>query len=409
MDAFFASVELIDHPELKGRAVIVGGQERGVVLAATYEARASGVHSAMPIMRARALCPHAVILRPRHERYRAVSESVLEILRQLTPALEQVSIDEAFLDVSGARRRIGPPTLIAQNLRSRISDELGVHASVGIAATKFVAKVASSHAKPNGMLLIPEPATVPFLHSLPVGALWGVGERTQEQLASMAIHTVSDLAHTPPAALHRLLGVAAGQRLLDLSWGRDPRPVQPHRQEKSIGHEQTFAVNLSRLDELHAILLDQAHRCAARLRSAELVTSTVSIKVRFGDFTTLTRSRSQSAPTDIAHEIYTSARELLAGVSVPAGGVRLLGVRCEALSPAATTAVQGTLDDDDGARRDAELAMDSIRSRYGNSAVRAASLVSNRQRESEPVEGPGTAPGQVESASATTIRKRDLS
>ncbi|MGC0251095.1 DNA polymerase IV [Pseudactinotalea sp. Z1748] len=375
MDAFFAAVELIERPDLRGKAVIVGGRHRGVVVSATYEAREFGVHSAMPMARARAMCPHAVVLEPRHERYREVSLAVLQVLGEITPVLEQVSIDEAFLDVAGARRRLGSPTQIAQQIRERIRTELFVDASVGVAGTKFVAKLASSHAKPDGMLLIPAGATVPFLHALPVGALWGVGERTAERLASMAIHTVSDLAHTPAPTLHRLLGVAAGQRLLDLSWGRDPRPVQPQRQEKSIGHEQTFAVNLSRTEELNAVLLDQAHRCAMRLRAAGTVTASVSIKVRFADFTTLSRSRALSEPTDVAQAIYATARELLAGVALPAGGVRLLGVRCEALSPAATTAVQGTLAGPGPGRRDAERAMDSITARYGRGAVRAATLV----------------------------------
>lgn len=405
MDAFFAAVELIERPDLRGTAVIVGGRHRGVVVAATYEARAYGVHSAMPMARAQALCPHAVVLPPRHERYREVSAAVLDILRQVTPVLEQVSIDEAFLDVSGARRRLGPPTQIGQQLRERIRTELSVDASVGVAATKFVAKLASSHAKPDGMLLIPPGSTVAFLHSLPVGALWGVGERTAEQLASRGIRTVSELAHTPAAALHRLLGVAAGQRLLDLSWGRDPRPVQPHRQEKSIGHEQTFPVNLHKPDELNAVLLDQAHRCAARMRAAEVVSATVSIKVRYADFTTLTRSRSLPVPTDVAHEVYATARELLAAMSLPNGGVRLLGVRCEALSPAATTAVQGTLAESGPGHREAEQVMDSITARYGTGAVRAGSLVRPNGRQ----DVKGTTSAQVHPASATTIAPRDLS
>ena len=405
MDAFFAAVELIERPDLRGKAVIVGGAHRGVVVSATYEARASGVHSAMPMARARALCPHAVVLPPRHDRYREVSARVLDILRQITPVLEQVSIDEAFLDVSGARRRLGRPTRIAAELRRQIRQELSVDASVGVASNKFVAKLASTHAKPNGMLLIPAAATVDFLHSLPVGALWGVGERTEERLATMAIRTVADLARTPAATLHRLLGVAAGQRLLDLAWGRDPRPVEPHQPEKSIGHEQTFGENLTNIEELQAVLLDQAHRCAARLRAAELVSATISIKVRFGDFTTLTRARSLSAPTDVAHEVYTTARELLAGVELPTGGVRLLGVRCEALSPVATTVVQPTLDDAGTGRRDAERAMDSIRHRYGSTAVRAAALVRSGPRPT-----PGNDGGdEVDSASATDNRSGDLS
>lgn len=375
MDAFFASVELIERPDLRGRPVIVGGQHRGVVLAATYEARASGVHSAMPMSRARVLCPQAIVLSPQHERYRAVSAAVMDILREVTPVFEPISIDEAFLDVRGARRRLGSPTRIAEQIRTRIASELFVHASIGIASTKFVAKLASTQAKPDGLLLIPHDATVEFLHSLPVGALWGVGERTQTQLERMAIHTVADLAHTPPASLHRLLGVSSGQRLLDLSWGRDPRPVEVVHREKSIGHEQTFATNLTELGDMNAVLLDQAHRCAARLRAGELVTGTVSIKVRFPDFTTLTRSHTLPAPTDVAHDLYLNVRSLLAAMTLPGEGVRLLGVRCEALSPGATTAVQGTLTDDDGVRREAERTMDTIRARYGSGAVRAASLV----------------------------------
>ncbi|TDE90808.1 DNA polymerase IV [Occultella glacieicola] len=376
MDAFFAAVELIDRPELRGRPVIVGGQHRGVVLSATYEARASGVHSAMPMAQARALCPQAVVIAPEHGRYREVSQAVMRILGEVTPVIEPLSIDEAFLDVSGARRRIGPPRLIAEQIRERIRSELEVVASVGIASTKFVAKLASSHAKPDGLLLIPHEASVSFLHSLPVGALWGVGERTQANLARLAIHTVADLAHTPPATLNRLLGNSAGQRLYDLAWGRDPRPVQPVRQEKSIGHEQTFATNLSGRAEMAAVLLDQAHRCAARLRAGDLVTAGVSIKVRFADFTTLTRSRGLEAPTDVAHELYQAARSLLAGVDIPPGGVRLLGVRCDALSDSATTVVQARLDDPGEERREAERAMDAVRARYGVNALTAGSLLS---------------------------------
>ncbi|HLS62822.1 MAG TPA: DNA polymerase IV [Ruania sp.] len=384
MDAFFASVELIDRPELRGAPVIVGGQHRGVVLAATYEARACGVHSAMPMTRARVLCPQAVVISPDHHRYRDVSRAVMAILAEITPVLEPVSIDEAFLDVSGARRRLGPPAEIARRLRERIAAELHVPASVGVAATKFVAKLASSHAKPDGLLVIPAPATVPFLHSLPVGALWGVGERTAERLSRLAIETVADLAHTPLPTLQQAVGRAGGQRLHDLSWGRDPRPVEPVRREKSIGHEQTFATNLSDRAELAAVLLDQAHRCAARLRTGELLAGGVAIKVRHADFTTLTRSRALEAPSDVAHQLYLTARELLAGMDVPREGVRLLGLRCESLSDAATTAVQVRLDEDDTGRRQAERAMDDIRQRYGVGSLTVGSLVRPTTTENAP-------------------------
>jgi len=385
MDAFFAAVELIDRPELRGLPVIVGGAHRGVVLSATYEARAAGVRSAMPMTQARALCPQAIVIPPDHHRYGEVSVAVMRILGDITPVIEPISIDEAFLDVSGARRRIGSPTRIGEQIRARIADELDVVASVGIASTKFVAKLASSHAKPDGMLLIPHDATVPFLHSLPVGALWGVGERTEQTLARSGIRTVADLAHTPPAVLNRVLGTAGGSRLLDLAWGRDPRAVHPVRHEKSIGHEQTFGTDLVELADMTAALLDFSHRCAARLRSAELVTSCVSIKVRFADFTTLTRSHTLDAATDVAHDIYLAARALLAGVALPPSGIRLLGVRCEALSDAASTFVQVTLDAAGPERRAAEQVMDQVHARFGRLSVTAASLV--RQPTTDPADG----------------------
>ncbi|MFV0427498.1 MAG: DNA polymerase IV [Beutenbergiaceae bacterium] len=375
MDAFFAAVELIDRPELRGLPVIVGGAQRGVVLSCTYPARAAGVRSAMPMSRARALCPQAIVIPPDHHRYREISGRVMQILADVTPVLEQVSIDEAFLDVSGARRRMGSPTRIAEHIRATIAAELDVIASVGIASTKFVAKLASSHAKPDGMLLIPAAATVPFLHALPVGALWGVGERTEQALARAGIGSVAELAHAPLVQLHRLMGTANGSRLHDLAWGRDPRPVQTVRHEKSIGHEQTFSTDLTEVADMTTVLLDFAHRCAARLRAAELVTAVVAVKVRFADFTTLTRSHTLDCPTDVAHDIYGAARGLLAGINLPPEGVRLLGVRCEALSGAATTSIQSTLDDPGPQRRAAERTMDQIRARYGASGVTSGTLV----------------------------------
>ena len=376
MDAFFAAVELLERPDLRGRAVIVGGQQRGVVLAATYEAREYGVHSAMPVNQARALAPHVVILPPHHEKYRAVSLRVMEILREVTPIVEQLSIDEAFLDVSGARRRLGPPAVIAASIRTQIAAELGVVASVGVAATKFVAKLASGHAKPDGMLLIPELATIEFLHSLPVGAIWGVGERTEARLANAGITSVKELAHTPVRALTSLLGSAAAARLHDLSWGKDPRSVEVQREDKSIGHEQTFPTNLTEREDMHAVLLDQAHRCAARLRSHKLLGAVIAIKVRYGDFTTVTRSVTLTNPTDVAYEIYQAGTSLFDQLTIPRNGVRLLGIRCEGLTDSATTAIQPFLDEDGPERREAERVMDEIHARFGESKMRAGSLIS---------------------------------
>ncbi len=375
MDAFFAAVELLDHPHLVGRPVIVGGAQRGVVLSATYEARSFGVHSAMPMARARALCPQAVVLPPHHDTYARVSAEVMRILSDVTPVLEQVSIDEAFLDVSGARRRLGSPVRIAGEIRRRIHAELGIPASVGVGATKFVAKLASGHAKPDGLLLVPQEATVPFLHSLPVGALWGVGERTRERLHIHGIDTVAALAAQPVRDLHRMLGTAAGQRLHDLAHGRDPRAVEPQRTEKSVGTETTFAVDVTDRDTLEAVLLDQSHRCAARLRAAGLVGRTVAIKVRSADFRTITRSRATDA-SDVAHDVFAVARSLLDGVPLPPGGVRLLGVRVEQLQHAGH-GIQLRLGEDPH-RRDAETAMDTIHSRFGTAALRPASLLDSR-------------------------------
>ncbi|WP_127130848.1 DNA polymerase IV [Georgenia sp. SYP-B2076] len=377
MDAFFASVELLDHPELRGRPVIVGGEHRGVVSAASYEARAFGVHSAMPVARARALCPQAVVLPGRHRRYAEVSAQVMTVMGEVTPVMEKVSIDEAFLDVTGALRRMGPPVAIARWLRREIRSRTGVPASVGVAATKHVAKLASAHAKPDGLLLVPAAATVEFLHSLPVGALWGVGEKTGVVLERHGIDTVAELAATPLRALHRMLGVAAGQRLHELAWGIDPRGVTPGREEKSVGTETTFDVDWTDRRVLERVLLEQAHQCAARLRAEGMLAATVAIKVRMADFTTLTRSRTLGAPTDLARDIVTAARELFAGVEIPADGVRLLGVRAERLSRAASTGVQATLDENVHQAR-AERAMDGVRARFGSQVLRPASLLETR-------------------------------
>ncbi|MBD5788107.1 DNA polymerase IV [Cellulosimicrobium terreum] len=369
MDAFFASVELARRPELVGRPVIVGGAERGVVLAATYEARAFGVYSAMPMVTARRLCPQAVVVPPDHRRYQEVSRSVMEMLHDVTAIVEQVSIDEAFLDVRGARRRLGPPTVIAAGLRRRVSEEHGVTCSVGIASTKFVAKLASTHAKPDGMMLVPVGATVGFLRALPVGALWGVGERTEQVLARWGVRTVAELADTDVATLQAAVGKIAGAHLHDLAWGRDPRPVRPERSERSIGAETTFPHDLHDLDQVAAHLLTLSDRCAGRLRAQGLLARTVSVKVRTSDFRTLTRSRTLVAPTDVAREVYLLAREMLAGVDLRGLPVRLVGVRAEGLEARADAAVQPTLEEavtgSGVARRRVEEAVDAVRGRFG--------------------------------------------
>lgn len=377
MDAFFASVELARRPQLRGLPVIVGGAQRGVVLAATYEARAFGVHSAMPMSTALRMCPQAVVVPPDHHAYHEVSEGVMALLRDVTALVEQVSVDEAFLDVAGARRRIGPPTAIAARIRAQVRERYGITCSVGIASTKFVAKLASGTAKPDGVLLVPRAATVDFLRILPVGALWGVGERTEAALARWGITTVAQLADSEVDTIRRAVGKVAGEHLYDLAWGRDPRPVQPGREEKSVGAEETFAADVADLTVVQAKALELADRCAARLRRQGLVARTVAIKVRTSDFRTLSRARTLTTPTDVGREIYLAARGLLAGVDLGGLPVRLIGVRTEGLSPAATTVRQPTLQEaaDEGAagRREAERAMDAVRSRFGTHAIRTGS------------------------------------
>jgi DNA polymerase IV len=379
MDAFYASVELIERPSLRGQPVIVGGGgSRGVVLSATYEARRLGVHSAMPMSRARRLAPRAHVIEPQHHRYAAVSRGVMEIFRSITPAVEPLSLDEAFLDVSGSIRRLGSPATIAELIRDRVADEQRITCSVGVAATKFVAKLASGRCKPDGMLVVPDHQTVQYLHPLPVTALWGVGEKTAEQLARLGLRTVADIAHTPESTLRRALGQAAGQHLYELSWGRDPRPVVPEQTEKSIGAEETFAVDVDDSDVVLREVLRLSERTAARLRAGQVVGRTVVLKVRFADFTTITRSRTLSEPTDVARVVYACARSLCEALRLERARIRLVGVRVEGLLPASEQHRQLLLDERPQGWREAERAADRATARFGAESVRPASLLSPR-------------------------------
>lgn len=373
MDAFFASVELVDRPDLHGLPVIVGGSERSVVLAATYEARAFGVHSAMPMAQARRLCPQAVVLPPDLPRYREVSHSVMQSLREVTGLVEQLSVDEAFLDVQGALRRLGRPHEIGARIRNQIQQEHKITCSIGIASTKFVAKIASVHAKPDGMLVIPKAAAVPFLRSLPVRSLWGVGAKTQDALARYGIRTVAELADADISLVQRAVGRASGAHLHDLSWGRDPRAVEPTRAERSIGAETTFAEDTRDIAQIEAKLLALADRCASRLRGQALMAQTVSIKVRTSDFRTLTRSRTMDNPSDGSQTIFQVARALFSGVDLRGLAVRLVGVRAESLKPREQVVLQPTLeestDDSAGMQREVESAMDLVRRRFGTAAI----------------------------------------
>ncbi|MDQ0617909.1 DNA polymerase-4 [Arthrobacter globiformis] len=375
MDAFFVSVELRARPDLRGRPVIVGfPAERSVVLSASYEARRFGVKSAMPMAVAQRLCPQAIIIEPRHKLYYEVSGQLMGIFESITELVEPLSVDEAFLDVGGAIRRLGPPSEIGQLIRRRVASELGITASVGIAASKFVAKIASTRCKPDGLLLIRPEQTVPYLHSLPVNALWGVGGKTAEVLARLGIRTVADVAATPVSSLKKVLG-ATGEHVHRLSWGIDSRTVTPVRVEKSIGAEETFASDTADDALLHRELLRLSHRTAERLRSSGLVARTVALKLRYADFSTVTRSRTVHAPLDSAQLIYAVAIQLLESLGSRPLTVRLVGVRAEQLEAAAQTSLQLSLDRRDDNWRAAEQALDKVAEKFGSKSVLPARLL----------------------------------
>lgn len=384
MDAFFVSVELRSRPGLRGRPVIVGfPADRSVVLSASYEARAFGVKSAMPMAVAHRLCPQAIIIEPRHKLYYEVSGQLMGIFESITELVEPLSVDEAFLDVGGAIRRLGSPRNIGELIRRRVASELGITASVGIAATKFVAKIASTRCKPDGLLLITPEQTVTYLHSLPVSALWGVGAKTAEVLARMGIRTVADVAATPVGSLKKVLG-ATGEHVHRLSWGIDPRAVTPARVEKSIGAEETFAADTADDVRLHRELLRLSHRTAERLRASGMVARTVALKLRYADFSTVTRSRKVHAPVDSAQLIYAVALQLLDSLGSRPMTVRLVGVRAEQLEAAAQTSLQLSFDRRDDNWRAAEQALDRVAEKFGNKSVLPARLLDPGAASSRP-------------------------
>jgi DNA polymerase-4 len=389
MDAFYASVELRRRPDLRGKPVIVGGGgTRGVVLSATYEARRHGVHSAMPMTRARRMCPQAVIIEPDFAAYSDASAGVMEVFRSVTPLVEPLSLDEAFLDVSGARRLLGRPAAIGEWLRARVADEQGITCSVGVAPSKFVAKLASTRAKPDGLLVVPADGIIAFLHPLPVGALWGVGGKTEEVLLRLGLRTVGDLAHTPEATLKRALGAAAGAHLAALAWGRDERKVVPQEPDKSVGAEETFSNDVDDPEVIHRELLRLSQRTAARLRAASLLGRTISIKVRFADFSTITRSKTLREATDVGQQVYDTARGLYDALGLERARIRLVGVRVEGIIDAAEYAEQLLLGEREAGRRAAELAADRAAQRFGVGAVRAGSLVNPTDGPAIPPSGP---------------------
>jgi DNA polymerase-4 len=376
MDAFYASVELLRHPELVGTPVVVaGGGTRGVVLSATYEARTLGVHSAMPTSRARRLCPNATFLAPHHDDYARISRNVMAIFGSVTPEVEPLSLDEAFLNVGGAQRRLGSAAEIGELIRTRVQDEQGITCSVGVASTKFVAKLASGLCKPDGLLVVPADRVVEFLHPLKIGALWGVGDKTEEALHRLGLRTVADLANTPVGTLERALGPAAGRHLWELAWGRDERVVVPDTVEKSVSRDHTFASDVDDPEVVRRELLRLSQNVASQLRSHDLAGRTVAIKIRFADFSTISRSRTLAHPTDVARDIYATAVGLYDALGLDRARLRLVGVRVEGLVDATTVSRQLAFDEQPEAWRHAERAADRAARRFGHGAVRPASLV----------------------------------
>jgi DNA polymerase IV len=385
MDAFYASVEVRERPELAGLPVVVAGGSnsagnRGVVLSASYEARAHGIRSAMPVVQARRLCPHAEFVPPHFPRYAEVSRGVMALFREITPLVEPLSLDEAFLDVGGSLRRLGmSPAGIGEWIRGQVYDVHRVTCSVGVARSKFMAKLASGLSKPDGLLVVPADGVLEFLHPLPLSALWGVGRRTAEALQRLGCRTVADVASTPLPALRRAVGVASAQHLHDLANGRDERRVVPDAPEKSVGAEETFSHDVVDRAALRRELLRLVERTTAALRCRGLRGRTIALKIRYPDFRTITRSRTLAGPTDSAQEVFGVAAELLDS-HLPRGAVvRLLGVRVEQLVGGAV-AEQLTLDGvnanwGNANWPDAERAADAARSKFGSAAVRLATLL----------------------------------
>ncbi|MFE1080870.1 DNA polymerase IV [Nocardiopsis alba] len=382
MDAFFAGVERLRRPEARDRPVIVGGTgPRGVVSSADYAARRHGVHSAMPMSRALRLCPDALVYPPDGARYRRVSEAVMDILRSFTPLVQPLSLDEAFLDVSGARRVAGGPARIAATIRERVRAEQGLTCSVGVAATRLVAKLGSTHCKPDGLLVVPTATVQRFLDPLPVGALPGVGDRTEERLARLGLRTVGALARADVELLRMELGEKAGVRLAELSRGHDPSPVVTDAPDKSVGAEETFSVDVDDPDLVDRELLRLSGKVAHRLRATGQVGRTVSVKLRRADFSTITRSRTLTESTDVAHEISLVARELHASSGLRGTPLRLVGVRVEGVSPAELTPRQMTLGEEDTGWRDVERVMDRVTARFGPGAIQSAILAKSDEND----------------------------
>ena len=384
LDAFYASVEQRDHPRLRGRPVIVGG---GVVLAASYEARACGVRSAMNGRQARELCPHAIIVPPRMDAYREASDRVFEIFRDVTPFVEPISVDEAFLEVGGATRLFGPPSDIAAQLRTRTLVDVGLPLSVGVARTKFLAKVASGQAKPDGLCVVPPDDEAAFLHPLPVRVLWGVGPVTAAKLNDHGIETVGDLAASGRAELQGVLGPHAGRHLRALAHNHDPRPVETGRRDRSMGAQRALGNRVRGRDELRTMLTGLAEKVAARLRKADRVCRTVTVRYRTASMSAESRSRTLVEPTASTEALVDVADglllELVDGPHGPGSrlgrvGCSLIGITYRGLGRGDAVQLALRFPEDGRPTDRLDEMVDSIRTRWGGDAVARASLLGDR-------------------------------
>ena len=381
MDAFYASVAELDNPQYKGKALVVGAGVRGVVLSANYEARKFGIRAAMPVGRAKRMAPHAIFIAPEHHRYAEISERVMAIFNSFTPLVEPISLDEAFLDVTGSQKLFGDGREIAAKIRAQVEQQEGITCSVGIAQSKFIAKLASQHCKPNGMLEIKSDRILEFLHPLPVRALWGVGPKTAESLDRLGLHTVADIANTPRSTLVRALGDATGESLYELAWGRDYRNVIPDEPEKSIGNEETFARDIDSPEEILAEFLRMAEKATARLRERGLFAKTVTMKIKFADFTTLSRAKTLPIGIDGTHETYEIVKKLYLALNNEGARIRLVGVSLSNLLDEAP--VQLELGARERGWRDADTAIDKAKARFGGGSVRPGRLITGDSGDSE--------------------------
>jgi DNA polymerase-4 len=376
MDAFFVEVERRRDPSLIGKPVVVGGLgRRGVVASASYEARARGVHSAMPIGQARRLCPHAVFVPPSHGVYGEVSGQVFDVFHRFTPLVEGLSVDEAFLDIAGLRLHYESPVAVAGELRKTIKETLGLPASVGISAVKFISKLASEDAKPDGMLLVPAGDELAYLHPMSVGRLWGVGAATHATLDALGIETVGDLSAVAEGSLARRVGPSMAAHLARLAGASDPRGVEPDGGAKSVSVEETYDVDLTDEADINNALLRLCDRLASRLHRSGYTGQVVTLKIRFADFTTFTRSETVQEEMAATTAIWDEARRLLGRVEASARGVRLLGIGVSGL---VTASAPRQLTLDERTRDTAANVVEEVRDRFGDSAVIRASLIGQK-------------------------------